>query len=56
MKLTYFLTDVPPREEANEQLVEHFSTSRPARAFLEASALPYGSTVEIDAIAHVGDK
>lgn len=51
VKLTYFVTDVAVRDTANEQFTEHFATARPARTFVEASALPYGATVEIDAIA-----
>lgn len=54
VKLTYFVTDITLREEANEQFVEHFTEARPARTFLEASNLPYGAAVEIDAIAYVG--
>lgn len=53
VKLTYFVTDVSLREEANQQFREHFLESRPARTFVEASGLPYGATVEIDAIAVV---
>lgn len=52
VKLTYYVTDLSLREEANQQFKDHFLTSRPARTFLEASALPYGATVEIDAIAY----
>lgn len=55
VKLTYFVTDITLREEANEQFREHFARARPARTFLEASRLPYGATVEIDAIAYVGE-
>lgn len=53
VKLTYFVTDLSLREEANAQLLEVFSDPRPARTFAEVSALPYGATVEIDAIAVV---
>lgn len=53
VKLTYFVTDVTLREECNQQFREHFLEARPARSFVEASALPYGATVEIDAIAVV---
>lgn len=53
VKLTYFVTDVSLREEANEQFLDNFSEAQPARTFLEVSKLPYGSTVEIDAIAYV---
>lgn len=53
VKLTYFVTDVTLREEANEQFVAVFAETAPARTFVEVSGLPYGSTVEIDAIAMV---
>lgn len=55
VKLTYFVTDVSLREECNDQFREHFLDARPARSFVEASALPYGATVEIDAIAMLQD-
>jgi 2-iminobutanoate/2-iminopropanoate deaminase len=52
VKLTYFVTDITLRDEANQQLIEHFAHPRPARTFVEVSRLPYGASVEIDAIAH----
>ena len=55
VKLTYFVTDITLREEANEQFSEHFAQARPARTFLEVSRLPYGAPAEIDAIAYVGE-
>ncbi|MQY18895.1 RidA family protein [Nocardia macrotermitis] len=51
VKLTYFVTDLSLREEANRQFERLFAVARPARTFVEVSALPYGATVEIDAIA-----
>ncbi|MBM7365689.1 RidA family protein [Gordonia hydrophobica] len=54
VKLTYYVTDLSLREEANRQFERLFAVPRPARTFLEVSNLPYGATVEIDAIAHVG--
>lgn len=54
VKLTYFVTDVTLREEANRQFERVFSEPRPARTFLEVSRLPYEATVEIDCIAHLG--
>lgn len=54
VKLTYFVTDVSLREEANRQFERVFSAPRPARTFLEVSRLPYEATVEIDCIAHLG--
>ncbi len=53
VKLTYFVTDVSLREEANRQFERVFSEPRPARTFLEVSRLPYEATVEIDCIAHL---
>lgn len=55
VKLTYYVTDLSLREEANAQLLEAFDAPRPARTFVEVSGLPYGSTVEIDATAVLGD-
>lgn len=51
VKLTYFVTDVRTRDLANDQLVEAFDEPRPARSFVEVSALPYGASVEIEAVA-----
>lgn len=54
VKLTYYVTDITLREEANAQFLRIFAAAvRPARTFLEVRRLPYGATVEIDAIAHV---
>lgn len=55
VKLTYFVTDVSLREEANRQFERIFSHPRPARTFLEVSRLPYGATVEIDCIARLAE-
>lgn len=51
VKTTYFVTDVSLREEANEQYVATFGEPRPARSFVEVSRLPYGASVEIEAVA-----
>lgn len=56
VKLTYFVTDVSLRDEANRQFERIFSQPRPARTFLEVSRLPYEATVEIDCIARLPDK
>lgn len=55
VKLTYFVTDLSLREEANQQFAEKFAGTGAARTFLEVSSLPYGASVEIDAIADVAD-
>lgn len=51
VKLTYYVTDLSLRNEANEQLVSSWPERRPARTFVEVSRLPYDALVEIDAIA-----
>lgn len=52
VKTTYFVTDVSLRDAANRHYESVFATPRPARSFVEVAALPYGATVEIEAIAH----
>ena len=56
VKLTYYVTDLTLREEANRQFERIFDEPRPARTFLEVSSLPYGAIAEIDAVAAVGGR
>lgn len=51
VRATYYVTDISLRDEANRQYGEIFAKPRPARTFIAVSALPYGATVEIEAIA-----
>lgn len=51
VKVTYYVTDVSLRDEANEQFLSMWSEPRPARTFVGVDELPYGATVEIDVIA-----
>jgi enamine deaminase RidA (YjgF/YER057c/UK114 family) len=51
VKATYFVTDISLRDEANAQFLDSFAEPRPARSFVGVSALPYGATVEIEAVA-----
>lgn len=51
VSLTYFVTDISLRDEANDQFVEAFRDPRPARNFVGVADLPYEATVEITAIA-----
>ena len=51
VKVTYYVTDLSLRDEANEQFLGTWSEPRPARTFVGVKDLPYGATVEIDAIA-----
>ena len=52
VKMTYFVTDVTLRDEANLQFERRFKEPRPARTVIGVSQLPFGCTVAIDAIAH----
>jgi 2-iminobutanoate/2-iminopropanoate deaminase len=54
VKTTYFVTDVSLRTEANAHYEQVFANPRPARSFVQVAGLPYGATVEIEAIAHRG--
>ncbi len=56
VKTTYFVTDVSLRDEANTHYERVFAAPRPARSFVEVAGLPYGATVEIEAIAHGGHR
>ncbi len=55
VRTTYFVTDIAIRGEANRHYESTFETPRPARTFVEVSRLPYGASVEIEAIAHVNE-
>ncbi len=52
VKLTYFITDLSLRTEANEQIIERFEAPRPARTTVQVSGIPYGAVAAIEAIAH----
>ena len=54
VKVTYYLTDISMRDEANRQFCELWLPPRPARTVVEVSALPYGAEVEIDVVGRVG--
>jgi enamine deaminase RidA (YjgF/YER057c/UK114 family) len=51
-KMTYFLTDITLRNEANAQFEEVFAEPRPARTVLGVQSLPYGAQVVIECVAH----
>ncbi len=52
VKLSYFITDLSLRKEANDQIIERFSAPRPARTTVQVSGIPYGAVAAIEAIAH----
>jgi 2-iminobutanoate/2-iminopropanoate deaminase len=52
VKVTYFVTDVTLRNEANDQFKKRFSKPYPARTVVGVSALPFGNSAAIDVTAH----
>ncbi|MBU8933219.1 MAG: RidA family protein [candidate division Zixibacteria bacterium] len=55
VKTTIFLVDIADFAAVNEVYGEYFDDNPPARATIQAAALPMGALVEIDAIAVVCD-
>ncbi|MEX0980311.1 MAG: RidA family protein [Gemmatimonadota bacterium] len=53
VKTTVYLSDMGTFAAMNEVYGRHFGDHRPARATVEAAALPKGVAVEIDAVALV---
>jgi 2-iminobutanoate/2-iminopropanoate deaminase len=53
IKVTVYLKDINEFTAMNKIYEEYFGTSKPARSTIEASKLPKGALVEIDAIAFV---
>ncbi len=52
VKSTVFLTDLSNFDAMNAIYATYFTTNQPARSCIEVSALPKGSLVEIEIIAH----
>ena len=53
VKTTVYLADMATFGDMNEVYAEHFGDHRPARATVQAAALPKNVGVEIDAIARL---
>lgn len=51
VKTTVFLTDMNDFAEMNEVYSRFFNENKPARATVQAAALPRGARVEIDCVA-----
>lgn len=51
VKTTVFLSDMGTFSEMNEVYARHFGDHRPARAAVQAAALPKGVDVEIECVA-----
>ena len=54
VKTTVFLADMGDFAVMNEVYASHFGAHRPARAAIQAAALPKGCAVEIECVAKVG--
>jgi 2-iminobutanoate/2-iminopropanoate deaminase len=54
VKTTVYLADMGDFAAMNEVYARHFGEHRPARAVVQAAALPKGGRVEIDAVAERG--
>jgi 2-iminobutanoate/2-iminopropanoate deaminase len=55
VKATIYLTDLNDFPAVNAVYGEYFSSDPPARATVAVAALPLGSPIEIELVAHVGD-
>jgi len=55
VKTTVFLSDMNTFAEMNEVYAKHFGDHRPARAAVQAAALPKFCDVEIECVARVED-
>ena len=53
VKLTIFLTSLDDFEIINKTMMSRLTRPYPARSCVEVSALPKGSTVEVEAIARI---
>jgi 2-iminobutanoate/2-iminopropanoate deaminase len=53
VQMVYYATNISLRDQANRQFIDVFLEPRPARSFVGVAALPYGASVEIEAIAYV---
>lgn len=54
VKTTIFLADMGDFARVNEVYARHFGDHRPARAAVQAAALPKGAAVEMEAVARGG--
>jgi 2-iminobutanoate/2-iminopropanoate deaminase len=56
VKTTVFLSDMKTFSEMNEVYASHFADHRPARAAVQAGALPKFCDVEIECVARLVDR
>jgi 2-iminobutanoate/2-iminopropanoate deaminase len=53
LKVTVFLTDMNEFQNFNEAYKKYFPKEPPARSCVEVGNLPFGASLEIEAIAHI---
>ncbi len=53
LKVTVFLTDMNEFQNFNEAYKKYFPKEPPARSCVEVRNLPFGASLEIEAIAHI---
>lgn len=51
IKVTVFVKNIEDFDEINKVYAEYFTDHKPARSLIEASKLPKGANIEIEAIA-----
>jgi 2-iminobutanoate/2-iminopropanoate deaminase len=54
VKVTVYLADIADIADMNTVYEEYFGEAKPARATIQAAALPRGARIEADCIAVVG--
>ncbi|MCH7921720.1 MAG: RidA family protein [Nitrospinae bacterium] len=54
VKVTVYLADLADFATVNEVYEEYFGEAKPARATIQAAALPRGALIEADCIAYLG--
>lgn len=55
VKVVVYLTDIADRDGLNRVYEEFFAEPRPARTCVGVASLPYGGSVEVEALARVRD-
>ncbi len=54
VQVTVYLSDLSHFAEVNAVYEEYFGASKPARATVQAAALPKGALIEADCVAYLG--
>jgi 2-iminobutanoate/2-iminopropanoate deaminase len=54
VKVTVYLADLADFADMNAVYEEYFGEAKPARATIQAAALPCGARIEADCIAYLG--